>query len=129
MSVEPGTPLPWRFDADGGSIVTDEDEPWYIAEMISGVGHTDDSNAEEAANAAYIVLACNGYPSLRSRVAQLEAALRNIAEACEVEAIPGGFRPALRLIAEKARSVLLSTDGATDGATDGGSPSRPRDTR
>lgn len=113
MSEATYTPLPWRVIREDGKIAigTDEHEPWFIADMTEGARDIGDPEPIEA-NAALIVTAVNTHPALLARVAELEAALQDIADGLPSVRAVARYGE-MRRVAAAALAALSTTNGGT----------------
>lgn len=98
--LKPGTPLPWRLE-QGTDLIWGACNPddqttrgmgYPIVEGHPGSSWQIDRKPqydEREQNAAYIVTACNAYPTLLARIAELEGALEPFAKAADVRLCAG----------------------------------------
>lgn len=93
------TPLPWAI-SNGSAQYIWGDARWVAATM--GV-----RDAEGAANAAFIVRACNSHY-------QLVEALRELTEFCEKSCNGGMWRFSDQPISARARAALSQAGGASE---------------
>jgi hypothetical protein len=78
----PGTPLPWHMDeVDPGTIKLVGPSNGFCADIIGHIRDFSDDNARQ--NAAYIVEACNSYPTLMAETARLSGLVARLGEAID----------------------------------------------
>lgn len=77
--IKPGTPLPWRFNANKTIIISDSPNmalpgvPTQVVNLKGAMGGNDTD-----ADSAYIVHAANAFPALEVRVKMLEENLKKV---------------------------------------------------
>ena len=109
------TPTPWRVELDEDNqektfIVSDEPDPWFIAEMANGCDHyekySDTEHPEDTANAHFIVLACNLHDEMREALENLAAFTFSFDPRDQAN---GAYRDAIRKLQRTAKAVLAKT--------------------
>ncbi len=113
MSESKHTATPFRIAPDGITIhAGNKNDPTIIADCAPNDPMAVESEAEQEANAAFIVEACNSYDALKARNAELKAALRKIDDMDFNSENPYQLAD---LMAEHARAALANEEDKADG--------------
>jgi hypothetical protein len=120
------TPTPWTIDSDGdgkpNAIITsthDKDGP--DDDVCEVYGGNADDDATRAANAAFIVAACNSHAQLLADVKRLREALAGLVDLSNDPAgstftlreVFGTFHQSQQVEGARARAALAATEGRT----------------
>lgn len=105
MSIEPGTPLPWRYIA-GDVQSGDLPRRGKIASL--SISHK--SSAERDANASYIIHACNTYLATQATIDELVRALETTLALALLKW--GNLDPDANKVFDAAKSTLAKARGA-----------------